>query len=400
MVDNPHPFRRKWLGGLKDIGGELDHVKIKKTYGGDCGWKTLWRGTSLESLTAFWTPFSRTATTNTVARDAQERADTLLNQAYQVWRPNNSSLAEVVSYYQGTHAMRGWLTQSQLDVLGTTAIDRCKPNTPAIDLATTIAEFLADRSFFSIPGTADNLAGEYLNYSLAIQPTIADLHSLKYAMEHQDELIAQYERDAGRPIRRRYQILDDVYTAQHRWTPSSGKYLGADGYTVPSVNYYANPGYDTVTVTTTTRQWFSGTFTYSIPEEGWRRTLADLERVYGIEPYLDTGWEAIPFSFVVDYFADTGSVLRNMAAFWQDGLVMPYGYVMSYTTHKVEHEWSGLVNTTRGPNPTTQVSLVANYDIEVKQRRRATPFGFGFNMGGLTTRQKSILAALGIVFVL
>jgi hypothetical protein len=401
-VDTLNPVGKLGKTLNMDIGGPFDSLRIRKSYSGDCGVYTLWKGTSLQRLTAFWTPQSSLLHTDPV-REAQVQADAIINRAVTVWGPSNSSTAAVVSDYQGAYSPPGRLTTStngQMDVLGTTFIDLCKPTTPAFDLATTVAEFLADRSFFSIPGTADNLAGEYLNYSLAISPTINDLKTLRFAMEHQDEIIAQYERDAGKPIHRSMAFAPSVITQRHVWLPVSNKFPSTDGVTTPSVTNYALAGTDTMTVTTTTKSWFSGTFTYSVPQEGWRRTLSELDRVYGIKPGFDTVWNAIPFSFVADYFADTGRVLRNLSTFMTDGLVMPYGYVMHSTTHEVEHVWEGLINTTRSVAPTTPVRLVAKYLVEIKQRQRATPFGFGFNMGSLTTRQKSILAALGIVRVL
>lgn len=401
-VDTPNQVGKLGRCGLEDIGGPFDSVRIRKTYSGDSGWMVLHRGTTLEKLNAFWTPYSDKNHTDP-AREAQVQADNLLDRARDNWLKLHASNASIISDYQGRYSPPGRLTTSQngqMDVLGTTFIDLCKPTTPAFDLATTVAEFLADRSFFAVPGMADNLAGEYLNYSLAIKPTISDLKSLRFAMEHQEEIIAQYERDAGRPIHRRMEFAPDVTTQRHVWTPSAGKRPGTDGVPTPSVTYYANSGTDTMTVTTTTKSWFSGTFTYSVPKEGWRRTLSDLDHVYGIKPGPDAVWNAIPYSFVADYFLDTGHLLSNLSAFAQDGLVMPYGYVMHSTTHEVEHVWEGYVNTTGAASPSTFVRLVAHYLIEIKQRQRATPFGFGFNMGGLTGHQKSILAALGIVRVL
>jgi hypothetical protein len=39
------------------------------------------------------------------------------------------------------------------------------------------------------------------------------------------------------------------------------------------------------------------------------------------------------------------------------------------------------------------------YSVEAKQRIRASPFGFGLTESGLSTKQKLILAALGITRV-
>jgi hypothetical protein len=122
--------------------------------------------------------------------------------------------------------------------------------------------------------------------------------------------------------------------------------------------------------------------------------LADLDRVYGIKPGVDTAWNMIPFSFVADYFANMGDVLHNVDAFSKDGLVMPYGYVMRHriVEYNVQHLYS--LTDENGVFRNRMASSRISY--ETKQRLPANPFGFGLDTDGLSVRQGSILAALGI----
>jgi hypothetical protein len=70
---------------------------------------------------------------------------------------------------------------------------------------------------------------------------------------------------------------------------------------------------------------------------------------------------------------------------------MPYGYIMQEKRAVVEHTLYGGLQT-----PTVEAPLRILVTYVSKIRRRATPFGFGFDMKALTGRQSAILGALGI----
>jgi len=155
----------------------------------------------------------------------------------------------------------------------------------------------------------------------------------------------------------------------------------------------AQPGTLSQVTTTRIKMWFSGAFTYHLPKEGLSLKLAELDHLYGIVPGVDTLYQLTPWSWLVDYFANLGDVIENLNAFQGNGLVMPYGYVMAekqITTHsRLDFRvWDGF-----GYVPT---SVNDTLTLTSKSRLPATPFGFGLSPGGLTAKQWSILAALGI----
>lgn len=283
------------------------------------------------------------------------------------------------------------LSSFKLDAAGTTAISRVIPTNPAVDLATSVSETISAKSLFSAPGKAlkkGDVSGEYLNLQLGILPVIADVRDTWQAAKDSEAILQQYERGSGRLTRRRY-----VYPTEENITSVQEKDVFCDGFGVSFSSYNVKPG----TLTTTTREvrdtWFSGAFTYLAPKSGWRRTLAHYERLYGVIPGLETAWNVIPYSFVADYFANTGDMLHNMDRFAKDGLVMPYGYVMSTNKTVVHQVWRGSMYVNGVPR---ELVLSGSITYTTKQRRRANPFGFGLTEGDLSLRQVSILAALGL----
>lgn len=153
--------------------------------------------------------------------------------------------------------------------------------------------------------------------------------------------------------------------------------------------------------TTTRRSWFSGAFTYALPK-GWHsagglgRLRREADRL-GLDPDLDTIWNAAPWTWAVDWVTNVGDLITNVNDIAKYGLVVQYGYVMTHT--KVTRTYTstdwytrmGPVGSSRNV-PAPPVTLVT----EEKVRTPATPFGFGVDTSSLDAMQYSILAALGL----
>jgi hypothetical protein len=101
-------------------------------------------------------------------------------------------------------------------------------------------------------------------------------------------------------------------------------------------------------------------------------------------------WNLAPWSWVADYFANIGDVMTNVSYFSQDNLLLRYGYVMKTLKRSNVYTATGTIP---GYGPTS-TSLETGFVY--KQRVKATPYGFGFNTGGLNNSQWAILVALGI----
>jgi hypothetical protein len=226
---------------------------------------------------------------------------------------------------------------------------------------------------------------------VGVAPTTGLVQDLRHAIENREAIVDQTIRDSGRLIRRRMQF-DEVFTT----SKSSGTaYVSCWGPTLSTQS--STLGQWTKITSTRQRYWFSGAFTYHLPKEGVARDLALLDRLYGVKPGLDTPWELLPFSWLVDYKASAGSAISNMNSWASEGLVMPFGYIMCHTTTTVEYTWTGKI--ANGSGVLTDRQLYNRVEYDQRRREPANPFGFGILPGDLSPKQLSILAALGLSLV-
>lgn len=280
---------------------------------------------------------------------------------------------------------------------GATAINRCAPTNPLVDLSTSFAELLRE-GLPSIPGRGGGAGGEYLNYQFGIAPLVSDIRDFRRVLADADALYEQYERNSGKHIRRRYRfpvVREQSQTTKTGQAPKMVRVTRPNG-SKDSIGYsgaHVRAGTLSQITTTETRIWFSGAFTYYLPKSGWRREMDRLDRLYGLKPGVDTLYQLTPWSWLVDYFSNLGDVIENINAFSSDGLVMPYGYVMAQKTVTITSKLDfGLWNGTAFAPSSVGDTVV----LTSKRRLPASPFGFGFSDGSLTPKQWSILAALGL----
>jgi hypothetical protein len=143
----------------------------------------------------------------------------------------------------------------------------------------------------------------------------------------------------------------------------------------------------------TTRRWFSGAFTNYVPPSAEFGGLSAATKLLGLDLTPEVIWEVTPWSWAVDWFTNAGSIISNYTAFEIDGLVMRYGYIMEHVVSVNSYYHEGPTGTIFGDAARPPVM---EFVTETKSRRRATPYGFGLDMGALSGFQQSIIAALGL----
>jgi len=124
--------------------------------------------------------------------------------------------------------------------------------------------------------------------------------------------------------------------------------------------------------------------------------MYELDRLYGVVPGIDTAWNAVPFSWLADYYGNMGDVMQNITAFAQDGLTLVYGYITSVTEIQGRYTWSYPVRLKGARNAWSSQTGSLEYSVRTIRRIPANPFGFGPTGVPLTGRQKAIVAALGL----
>jgi hypothetical protein len=321
-------------------------------------------------------------------------------------------------------------TNSGLDAYGATAIARCQPAEPTVNLAAALLEAYHDglpkligrsaweervrlAQTFRRKPRADVIkrtarretrksADEFLNYQFGWLPIVSDVRDFVSTFYHMHKLLQQYVRDNGNVVRRRYSFPPEQSYVDTTLTTSPAV-SGPDGYggyfnsTVPGCSVVRSRQ-------TTVNRWFSGAFVYHLPQTFFARMYAPFaadfqskSHLFGLELTPDVLWELTPWSWAVDWFSNVGDVIHNANAWANNGLVMKYGYIMEHSIVRDTYTWSGPSRVYGGQNlippPYTMVT-------ETKVRRKANPFGFGLTMGNLSFLQKSILAAVGLTHLL
>lgn len=363
-----HAWPKKWPAGLDDVGGDFSTIKVSKYYNFTPQNFTSIRTGNFQYLGPAWPVDPRI----------------YLDQPYLYNRVPFTS-------------------DSELRTLGSSAIARCIPTNPASDAATFIGELkkglpqaIGKELFKTKLKDYRKVGSEYLNVEFGWKPLVTDLMSFADAAQNSDRILKQLERDSGRLVRRRYSFPDEITNefldepAVTPWTPVNA---GNTGGWQPAVLI---SGRRTRERMITTKTWFSGAFTYHLNmgtrlRDKMDRISAEARKLYGLQVTPELAWNLAPWSWLADWEGNIGDVLHNLSQFSQDGLVMPYGYIMQHK--QVVDDWTlyGGVNTGSTEPP---LRLQITYDSKI--RRKATPFGFGFNMSTLTGRQSAILGALAI----
>lgn len=291
---------------------------------------------------------------------------------------------------------------SELIALGTTAISRCAPTNAVVNLSTFLTELIREglpqipfKGWKEGTRTAKDGGGEFLNEKFGWEPILRDLLKFREHIANANDIFRQYERDAGRVVRRKWEFpVERRYTANTYTDFSSGYYAPHNGW----LNRPGRSFQYVQELEGTTKTWFSGAFTYHLPQGYNSRkemdgVLKKFDRMFSVELTPETVWNAAPWTWAVDWFSSAGDALGNISSWANDGLVMRYGYLMQHNVEKVTYtllESRPLYG--MKPAVNAKISLVT----ETKIRRRANPFGFGITWDGLSAAQLAILAALGI----
>lgn len=300
-------------------------------------------------------------------------------------------------------------TDDQLDELGATAVARCRPTNSAANVGVAIGELVRE----GIPKLAvetwkrrakrpkeipKGASEEYLAYQFGLAPLGQEIGTFAAQVVQADRLLAQYERDAGKVVRRSYEF--PTKESEELVDQDAGYPVYMGGPETGSLNPdLTTAQLNAVQILRTVRQkrWFSGAFTYFLPSwydarnEMSRKALLAKE-ILGLDLDGEVIWNLAPWSWAVDWFTNAGDVISNANSVLEDGLIMRYGYMMEHTIVKDTYIRKHPRAFRYGLPVSSHVTLVT----ETKLRRRANPFGFGLTWEGLDSFQLSILAALGI----
>jgi hypothetical protein len=317
--------------------------------------------------------------------------------------------------------------------------NRTKPGKPLVDLFVGVKELYSDGlpslpfrkaifgkknkwglptflPFKALPGAIKNvikdyrsLGSEYLNVVFGWEPFVKDLRDLYEAMMTWERALNKLKAQNGHSIRRRATLKDDVSTSQtEEFHPFA--YWNVNG---SPPNWFGSTGGSlcTVTTTTSTKIWYSAGYRYWIPDlTSWQWDAKAKLALFGLLPTPGRLWEAMPWSWLADWFTDIGEIAEAVSPTAVDNLVQLYGYTMYHDVVNVE----AAVYTYHGGADTEMyipwIDQTLGFRFDASEHKYSTvhrterkiraggfnPFGPNVTLDSLSAGQNGILAALGI----
>jgi hypothetical protein len=271
-----------------------------------------------------------------------------------------------------------------------------------------------DQKLYDRRNLPKNIGSEYLNIVFGWAPLVSDVLKVCEAIVKIDDVITQYQRDAGpEKTVRRTRKLDPVRNSTTSTVSNNvrlgfpygpnGVYPGIDvfrhqvtGALIPQANGFAgHSGRLTLEENTYEQYSFVARWQYYLgsdsPIFGKMRTYAQLARkTLGIRLDLELLWELTPWTWMLDWFANIGDILAINAAIASDSQVLQYAYLTRH--YQVTHKYTHTGVTFGDGNATGPITSLVSFKRH--QRVRATPYGFSVNLNGLTPQQIAILASL------
>lgn len=236
----------------------------------------------------------------------------------------------------------------------------------------------------------------FLNQQFGWAPFISDIRKTISVTRNFHLHYSQIKRDNGNWIRR-----SGTYQQSHSVDSFSQTNFGAtDDYLYPCAYFPAamfdGPYRGTAVkrVISEEKITFSGKFRYWIPsfesDDSHLLYMRNALQLYGLHISPSLLWEAMPWSWLIDWWSNAGDVISNLSQSLQYGLGAQYAYIMrnvrkSYKLSVTPYFKYG----DNGP-------IYAEGFISSKRREAAHPWGFDLEWGELSPTQIAILTALGL----
>ncbi len=287
-------------------------------------------------------------------------------------------------------------TDASMQVFGASAVSKLAPTAPHNSVYTSLGELRND-GLPSIPGLSflkkdgalpQQIGGEYLNYQFGLVPTYSDLMKIKQTIDKAEKLWKQYLRDSGNVVRRRMVTEPVVTTTTTSYAQNGSRYP-----LETKVDYWASAGAVTVTTTTETTLWASAAFQYFVDKtslDGIRGFSDRMHYLYGWKPTPSSAYNLQAWTWLLDWFTNTGDVIENISLYLEDPSLMRWGYVMEQSKRVTTITQPLVEKSGAGRTASIEFTTVS------KKRRRINPLHFGLLYEELDARQLAILAALGL----
>lgn len=276
---------------------------------------------------------------------------------------------------------------------GATGWKKFSPGRPAIRLGQDVLEIRdIPRAIASLRDSIrglHSLASKHLAWEFGVKPVLDDLRKIHKLQTQLHLRLSQLIRDNGRPVRRRGTISKSVSSPNIIITPGDGGVF--PGLAVGAERQVSDRTlYDSSVVREATFT-FSARFRYWVPDIGSQRwTDKAVAAIYGLNVSPSLVYQVTPWSWLIDWFSNLGDVMDNLSYSAAENLVADYAYVMG--TQRLTRFLTAFVNYSDG----SSISASLELSNSLKDRRQASPFGFGIKRDELNLHQLAILTSLGL----
>lgn len=319
-----------------------------------------------------------------------------------------SSGYEAGEYYEGDYALslppnsayaEPESDHSQCQSYGPTCWNKFKPGKPKVSATQTLWEARELANLKEIATRVKrfrDLGKKYLAYEFGWKPFLSDVRNWYTSLVDVDRNIAQLRRDNGRWISRGGTLFANTDSTSSTLSGSA-----ALGKITPT--YGVRNLHITVGSTYTERVWFKARFRYYIPGLSNPKTgrLRAIKHLYDLEIGPEQLWQILPWSWLADWFSNTGDVISNVMSAHDDQLVGQSAWVMRQASQSAYMSASfNLYQYTQTPEgskteyPAKSASCTCT--VMSKGRAGASPFGFNLSLPDFDARKIAILSALGI----
>lgn len=196
---------------------------------------------------------------------------------------------------------------------------KLRPDLTTVSVPNFLIEIASIKALFKLwktsVGIAKNLAGAHLNYKFGWKPTIGDLTAVVEGVRSLKDRIAAFEKTLNVLFHRQTTLLDETTTI-------SGTLKA--GHTEYQCSW-------TASVHRTCTAHFAWRPQPLQAVSDLKKNLLGLLDTLGFELNPRIIWDALPFTFVIDWFFGVGSFLERYRV---DTLELPIVYVDSYLQYK------------------------------------------------------------------
>jgi len=303
-----------------------------------------------------------------------------------------------------------WSSQAfPADPYGATAYNRMKPTKASFGTYNSLFEtkdlpgMIADIPFRFWNTAVQNLqravrsfrdggAGHFVGYEFGWKQLVQDVQNMCSLQQRGQKRLAWLLHNNNKPVHTAVTLVD-TFDIVEDFAISGYGYLQP----VLVTQYYAVEPHGRRLSTNREKVWAEGTYLYWLPDGprdiNW--TNAMLASIYGQNVTAANLYKAVPWSWLLDWFTNVGTVLQNMDAGVAARLWSPRNYVMRKKEWTIQNTITGQFLDRASKSLFTATGSSSSTAF-VKCRARGDPFGFATNQNTLSGMQQAIMGALGL----